>query len=200
MKSSRDSFWELVLAFHRVNPRDWTQVLRLGGKNLHPLSHLAGPYYTNRHLRVPSPKMQMGFENGVELTAIQTTSPESPLEELAEQTVAQPMVVAGSGHRSTYPQFCFFLITIRQLDKNKHLKILLLLFSGSPFAAHNHWGARCGLKTSKGTFTALRLQSTGTEHSCPEQQDGSVVSHRDPVLIKGAVASCKSEPGRGLWI
>lgn len=29
------------LPFHHVGPRDQTQVVRLGGKSLHPLSHLS---------------------------------------------------------------------------------------------------------------------------------------------------------------
>lgn len=37
------SLWEMVLSSYQVGSRDRTQILKLGGKLLHPLSHLDGP-------------------------------------------------------------------------------------------------------------------------------------------------------------
>lgn len=38
---SEDNFRELVLSYH-VSPGDWSQIVRLNGECLYPLSHLAG--------------------------------------------------------------------------------------------------------------------------------------------------------------
>jgi hypothetical protein len=37
---------ELVLSFHHMSSKDWTQVIGLGSKCLNPLSHLAGSTVT----------------------------------------------------------------------------------------------------------------------------------------------------------
>lgn len=44
----------MVPSFQQVDPGSWTQIVRLGGKSLHPLSHLTGPgivYFFNEDLR-----------------------------------------------------------------------------------------------------------------------------------------------------
>lgn len=43
MRRSEDNFQESVLSFHSVGPRDWTWVVRLGGKHLDPLNHFNSP-------------------------------------------------------------------------------------------------------------------------------------------------------------
>lgn len=37
--------WEMVLSFHQVGSRDRTRIIKLGGKHLHPLSHLGWPMH-----------------------------------------------------------------------------------------------------------------------------------------------------------
>lgn len=44
------NFHAIVLSFHQVGPRNWTQVLRLGGKGLYPLSHLTGLIFLKNKL------------------------------------------------------------------------------------------------------------------------------------------------------
>lgn len=39
----QENFWRLVSSFHLVGPRDQTQVLRHGSRNLNPLNQLASP-------------------------------------------------------------------------------------------------------------------------------------------------------------
>lgn len=41
--SKSENLQELILSFHLVNHRDWTQVIGLRSKNLYLLTHLAGP-------------------------------------------------------------------------------------------------------------------------------------------------------------
>lgn len=43
VRRSEDNLEELVLSFHYMGSGDQTQVIRLGGKPLYPLSRFAGP-------------------------------------------------------------------------------------------------------------------------------------------------------------
>lgn len=43
MWSPKDNFVELILSFHWVGSRDWSQVVKLGGKGLYPLSTSPDP-------------------------------------------------------------------------------------------------------------------------------------------------------------
>lgn len=45
MWDSEDSFQELVLSFHKVNPRNWRCVIRFGGMCFYTVSHLARPIF-----------------------------------------------------------------------------------------------------------------------------------------------------------
>lgn len=47
MWDSEDCFQELVLSFHKVNPRNWRWVIRFGGMCFYTLSHLASPIPPN---------------------------------------------------------------------------------------------------------------------------------------------------------
>lgn len=41
-RGSKDTFWELVLSFHHVDPRPELMLSRLSGRYVSPQSHLAG--------------------------------------------------------------------------------------------------------------------------------------------------------------
>lgn len=43
MLGSEDNIQELVLTFYYVGSWDWAQAVRLDGKYLYPLRHIAGP-------------------------------------------------------------------------------------------------------------------------------------------------------------
>jgi hypothetical protein len=43
--SSENNLLESLLPFHYVDSEDQIQVMRLGGKQFYPLSHLAGPRF-----------------------------------------------------------------------------------------------------------------------------------------------------------
>lgn len=43
MGKSENSLWELVLSFHCAGPRDWAQIIRLGGRCLYRVSCISGP-------------------------------------------------------------------------------------------------------------------------------------------------------------